>query len=57
MKAHGVPTNDLPIFTPDTILILTPYFDFALEASTCSPSCFVFSCSDQVVDTERMRLV
>jgi hypothetical protein len=57
MKAQGVPTNNLSIFSPNTILALTPYLNLSLKSSTGRSSCFVFSCGDQMVDTERMRFV
>jgi hypothetical protein len=57
MKAQGVPTNNLSVFTPHAILALTPYLDFAFEASTRSSPRLVFSCCDQVVDAEWVCLV
>jgi hypothetical protein len=57
MKVQGVPTNNLSVLAPYTLLVLTPYFDLALEARAGGTSCLVFPCGDQVVDAEWMRLV
>jgi hypothetical protein len=57
MKARGVPTNNLSVLGPHSVLVLAPYLDRPLEARTGGTSCLVFPCGDQVVDAEGMCLV
>jgi len=57
MKARGIPTNDLSVFTPQAINALTPYLHLPFEASTCRTLRCIFSRCDQVVYAEGVRLL
>jgi hypothetical protein len=57
IEAQGVPTHNLAVLAPHALFALAPYLHLPFEASTRRTSRFVFSCGDEVVDAEGMRLV
>lgn len=56
-KAISLPTNNLPLLYPDSILALSPDLHLALKPRARRSPRFVLLGSDKVVDTKCMRFV